>query len=123
MVNIRIVSLLTSFEIHGMHDYDYLLTAYDAKCLSQPQNWISLLAELEFADPHIACTRRNYLSCKNRSRPEKWPSVKYQILCDKRIFPLCNAVHIFKATIVDASYCDLSLAFSVYVHSAFPMSC
>lgn len=87
--------------IHGTHNYDYLLTVYNAKCFSQLQNCISLLAKQELADPHTARTRRNCVSCKNRSRPEEWPSVKYQILCDKNksIFPPCNALHIFKAVV------------------------
>nr|XP_009681398.1 PREDICTED: cation channel sperm-associated protein subunit delta [Struthio camelus australis] len=116
------------FEINGMHNYDYLLTANDANCFSQPQNWTSMLKEQESPDPHTAWTRRNYMSCKNRNGPElKWPSVKYQVLGDdknKIIFPPYNGLYVFKAIIVDKfySYCDLSITFSIYVYGAFPRS-
>nr|XP_013810096.1 PREDICTED: cation channel sperm-associated protein subunit delta [Apteryx mantelli mantelli] len=116
------------FEINGMHNYDYLLTASDVNCFSQPQNWTALLKEQESPDPHTAWTRRNYMSCKNRNGPElKWPSVKYQVLGggkNKIIFPPYNGLYVFKAIIVDTfySYCDLSITFSIYVYGAFPRS-
>ncbi|XP_009577948.1 PREDICTED: cation channel sperm-associated protein subunit delta [Fulmarus glacialis] len=114
------------FEIHGMHNYDYLLTAHDANSISQPQNWSSLLEEQESPDPNTAWTRRNYMSCKDRNGPElKQPSVKYQVLegdKNKIIFPPYNVLYILKAIVVDTfySYCDLSVTFSVYVYGAFP---
>ncbi|KAM7122053.1 LOW QUALITY PROTEIN: cation channel sperm-associated auxiliary subunit delta [Ciconia maguari] len=114
------------FEINGMHNYDYLLTAHDANCISQPQNWTSLLEEQESPDPNTARTRRNYMSHKDRNGPElKWPSVKHQVLDgdkNKIIFPSYNGLYVFKASVVDTfySYCDLSVTFLVYVYGAFP---
>lgn len=112
------------FEINGTHNYDYLLTAHDANCISQPQKW-TLLEEQESPDPNTAWTRRNYRSFKDRNGPElKWPSVRYQVLNrdkNKIIFPPYNGLYIFKAIVVDTfySYCDLSLNFSVYAYGAF----
>ncbi|XP_062424530.1 cation channel sperm-associated auxiliary subunit delta [Rhea pennata] len=124
----RVSAEFVMFEINGMHNYDYLLTANDANCFSQPQNWTALLKEQESPDPHTAWTRRNYMSCKDRNGPElKWPSVKYQVLGggkNKIIFPPYNGLYVFKAIIVDTfySYCDLSITFSIYVYGAFPRS-
>ncbi|XP_010220399.1 PREDICTED: cation channel sperm-associated protein subunit delta [Tinamus guttatus] len=116
------------FEINGMFNYDYLLTANDANCFSQPQNWTTLLERQASPDPNTAWTRRNYVSCKNMDGPElKWPSVKYQVLGggkNKIIFPPYNGLYIFKAIVVDTfySYCDLTVTFPIYVYGAFPRS-
>lgn len=114
------------FETNGMHNYDYLLTAHDANCISQPQNWTPSLEEQESPDPRTACTRRNRMSCKDWNGPElKWPSVKYQVLGghkNKITFPPYNGLYIFKDIVMDVfySYCDLSITFSGYVYSTFP---
>lgn len=46
------------FEEYGMHNYRYLQTAKKAKCVSQPQNWISLMASQTFPDIFSAWTRK-----------------------------------------------------------------
>ncbi|KAM8811051.1 cation channel sperm-associated auxiliary subunit delta [Eudromia elegans] len=116
------------FEVNGMFNYDYLLTASDANCFSQPQNWTILLEEQASPDPNTAWTRRNYVSCKKMNGPDlMWPSVKYQVLGggkNKIVFPPYNGLYVFKAIVVDTfySYCDLSVTFSIYVYGAFPRS-
>ncbi|KAL8182205.1 UNVERIFIED_CONTAM: hypothetical protein K2H54_047680 [Gekko kuhli] len=49
------------FEINGMHNYDYLLTASEAKCISQPQNWSTMFEWQSHPDPHTAWSRTNYV--------------------------------------------------------------
>nr|XP_056710903.1 cation channel sperm-associated auxiliary subunit delta-like [Euleptes europaea] len=118
------------FETNGMHNYDYLLTASEAKCISQPQNWSTMFQWQLHPNPHTAWSRTNYESCKvpNQVRPLDSPSIKYQILNlneDNRVvFSQYNGIYIFKVIVVDTiySYCELSTLLSVYVHGAFPKS-
>ncbi|XP_048364498.1 cation channel sperm-associated auxiliary subunit delta-like [Sphaerodactylus townsendi] len=118
------------FETNGMHNYDYLLTASEAKCISQPQNWSTMFELQLHPDPHTAWSRTNYESCKvpNQVRPLESPSIKYQILNlneDNRVvFSQYNGIYVFKVIVVDTiySYCELSTLLSVYVHGAFPKS-
>uniref|UniRef100_A0A8C3JU41 Cation channel sperm-associated auxiliary subunit delta n=1 Tax=Calidris pygmaea TaxID=425635 RepID=A0A8C3JU41_9CHAR len=113
------------FEINRTRNWEYLLTAHDTNCISQPQNWTPLLEEQESPDLHTAWTRRNYKSLKDWNGSEfKWPSVKYQVLDGKSkiIFPPYNGLYIFKDIAMDLfySYCDLPVTFSGYAYSAFP---
>ncbi|XP_009471402.1 PREDICTED: cation channel sperm-associated protein subunit delta [Nipponia nippon] len=107
------------FDINGMHNHDHVLTAHDAHCISQPQNWTFLLEEQESPDPNTAWTRRNYMSCKDRNGLElKWPSIKYQVPDgdkNKIIFPPYNGLYIFNAIVLDTFYScyDLSQYMSV----------
>ncbi|XP_066480518.1 cation channel sperm-associated auxiliary subunit delta-like [Tiliqua scincoides] len=116
------------FEINGMHTYDYLLTETEANCLSEAQNWSSLLNSSE-GNPHYAWNRHNYESCKvarNNSAPSS--SNKYQVLNlhekNRVLFQQYNGIYIFKVIVVDPfySYCELTTVFSVYVHGALPHS-
>ncbi|XP_063156029.1 cation channel sperm-associated auxiliary subunit delta [Candoia aspera] len=116
------------YEIHGMHNYDYLLTEVEANCLSEAQNWIKQLKAEE--KPQNAWTRYNYVSCKeprkNKSSPS--PNSKYQVLNrdekNRILFPQYNGFYVFHITIVDSlySYCNLTATFSVYVYGALPKS-
>ncbi|XP_060098958.1 cation channel sperm-associated auxiliary subunit delta-like [Heteronotia binoei] len=118
------------FETNGMHNYDYLLTASEAKCISQPQNWSTMFEWQLHPDPHTAWSRTNYESCKvpSLTRPFESPSTKYQILNlnekNRIVFSQYNGIYVFKVIVVDTiySYCELSTIFSVYVHGAFPKS-
>ncbi|XP_074841913.1 cation channel sperm-associated auxiliary subunit delta [Carettochelys insculpta] len=117
------------FEVNGMYNYDYLLTAAEANCVSQPQNWTALIQKQASPDPHTVWNRTNYLSCKNHDGPKLVsPSAKYQILNqnekNKIIFSYYNGFYIFKAIVVDKfySYCELSAIVSVYVSGALPKS-
>ncbi|XP_009884284.1 PREDICTED: cation channel sperm-associated protein subunit delta [Charadrius vociferus] len=81
------------FEINGMHNSDYLLTACGANCISQPQNWTTLLEEQKSPDPQSARTRSNYVSCKNRNGPElKRPSGSILFLMAIKI--ISSSLHI-----------------------------
>uniref|UniRef100_A0A8C0GZX5 Cation channel sperm-associated auxiliary subunit delta n=1 Tax=Chelonoidis abingdonii TaxID=106734 RepID=A0A8C0GZX5_CHEAB len=115
------------FEVNGMYNYDYLLTAAEANCISQPQNWTALIQKQNSPNPHTAWSRVNYESCKNHDGPKLVsPSAKYQILGqnekNKIIFSHYNGFYIFEAIVVDKlySYCELSAIVSVYVTGALP---
>ncbi|XP_019397339.1 PREDICTED: cation channel sperm-associated protein subunit delta [Crocodylus porosus] len=117
------------FEVNGIHNYDYLLTAAEADCISQPQNWTSLLKEQDSPDPNTAWNRKNYINCENPNGPKLVsPSAKYQVLGgrtkNKIIFSQYNGLYVFKAIVVDKfySYCELSTFFCVYVYGALPKS-
>ncbi|XP_054840505.1 cation channel sperm-associated auxiliary subunit delta-like [Eublepharis macularius] len=118
------------FETNGMHNYDYLLTASEAKCISQPQNWSTMFEWQLQPDPHTAWSRKNYKSCKvpSQVRPLESPSIKYQILNlneeNRVVFSQYNGIYVFKVIVVDTiySYCELSTLLSVYVHGALPKS-
>ncbi|KAM7174671.1 cation channel sperm-associated auxiliary subunit delta [Macrochelys suwanniensis] len=117
------------FEVNGMYNYDYLLTAAEANCISQPQNWTALIQKQDSPNPHTAWSRMNYESCKNHDGPKLVsPSAKYQILGENKknkiIFSHYNGFYIFKAIVVDKlySYCELSATVSVYVTGALPKS-
>nr|XP_032640910.1 cation channel sperm-associated protein subunit delta [Chelonoidis abingdonii] len=117
------------FEVNGMYNYDYLLTAAEANCISQPQNWTALIQKQNSPNPHTAWSRVNYESCKNHDGPKLVsPSAKYQILGqnekNKIIFSHYNGFYIFEAIVVDKlySYCELSAIVSVYVTGALPKS-
>uniref|UniRef100_A0A6J0THU5 Cation channel sperm-associated auxiliary subunit delta n=1 Tax=Pogona vitticeps TaxID=103695 RepID=A0A6J0THU5_9SAUR len=117
------------FEINGMHNYDYLLTEVEANCVSQAQNWTTLLNYPE-AEPHNAWSRYNYQSCKEPRGNESLPSASsiYQVLNknekNRILFQQYNGIYVFKVIVVDAlySYCELTTVFSVYVHGALPKS-
>ena len=53
------------FEVHGMHNYRYLQTA--KKCVSQPQDWNSMLANQINPDPNTAWTRHVIQNCEKKS--------------------------------------------------------
>uniref|UniRef100_A0ACB8FDS2 Uncharacterized protein n=1 Tax=Sphaerodactylus townsendi TaxID=933632 RepID=A0ACB8FDS2_9SAUR len=118
------------FEMNGMHNYDYLLTASEAKCISEPQNWSKTFQMQPFPDPHTSWTRVNYKNCKvpNDEDPLVSSNLKYQVLNlneeNRIIFSQYNGIYIFKVTVVDTiySYCELSTIISVYVLGALPES-
>uniref|UniRef100_A0A8C8YNQ2 Cation channel sperm-associated auxiliary subunit delta n=1 Tax=Prolemur simus TaxID=1328070 RepID=A0A8C8YNQ2_PROSS len=112
-------------EVSGVFTYSYSLTAKEARCVSQPQNWTTIIQETEgpFWD------RENYVSCHDseNSAPLRWPEVQYQILGGRTqnsiIFDQRNGIYIFFLSIVDPyySYCHLQTTFSIYVHGAYPL--
>ncbi|XP_054841849.1 cation channel sperm-associated auxiliary subunit delta-like [Eublepharis macularius] len=118
------------FEINGMHNYDYLLTASEAKCISQPQNWTRTFQMQPYPDPHTSWNRISYRNCKvpNEEGPLVASSLKYQVLNlneeNRIIFSQYNGIYVFKVIVVDTvySYCELSTVFSVYVLGAHPKS-
>ncbi|KAM6977731.1 cation channel sperm-associated auxiliary subunit delta-like [Aplochiton taeniatus] len=132
-------------EMNGMFNYNYLQTAKDAKCVSQPQSWTSQLADQQYPNPNTAWTRyvlnnvvfydicfllsliQNYRSCWEKSNYSlNNPLQELQVLNmhrgNKMVFPNYNGMFIFKAIVVDPSYsyCELSTTFSVFVYGAFP---
>ncbi|KAL2101670.1 hypothetical protein ACEWY4_003431 [Coilia grayii] len=115
-------------EIHGMHNYQYLQTAKKAKCVSQPQDWISILNKGEHHPATLyAWNKDNYESCKDYNGPPLTdPDAEYQVLNkeskNRIVFSNYNGFYIFQATIVDPaySYCFLVTRFSVFVYGAFP---
>ncbi|XP_062987371.1 cation channel sperm-associated auxiliary subunit delta-like [Elgaria multicarinata webbii] len=117
------------FEIHGMHNYDYLLSEVEANCMSQAQNWTT---QLNVSKPELdsAWNRYNYKSCKGSRGNNSLPSAssKYQVLNknekNRILFSQYNGIYVFKVIVVDTlySYCELTTVFSVYVHGALPKS-
>ncbi|CAB1336258.1 unnamed protein product [Coregonus sp. 'balchen'] len=116
------------FEVNGMYNYQYLQSVQDAKCVSQPQNWTSLLSQQQYEpNPNTAWTRSNYKSCKDSDGPPITdPEAQYQVLNmgtrNRILFPNYNGMYVFKVIVVDPSYsyCMLTTTFSVYVYGAFP---
>ncbi|KAJ7999926.1 hypothetical protein DPEC_G00199470 [Dallia pectoralis] len=116
------------FEVNGMLNYKYLQSAKEAQCVSQPQNWTTLLRQQPNGpNPNTAWTKNNYRSCKDKHGPPLTdPGAQYQVLNmgtgNRIVFPNFNGMYIFKAVVVDPgySYCMLSTTFSVYVYGAFP---
>ncbi|XP_004633022.1 cation channel sperm-associated protein subunit delta [Octodon degus] len=115
-------------EVHGLHTFSYTLTARAAGCLSQPQNWSSVLRSAR--DPGGSpWSRENYVSCHSPSpsSPLRWPNVQYQVLGgrtnNKIIFKQRNGIYIFHLSILDPyySYCRLETTFSIYVYGAYPL--
>ncbi|XP_041926287.1 cation channel sperm-associated protein subunit delta-like isoform X2 [Alosa sapidissima] len=111
------------YEAHGMHNYKYLQTAKTAKCVSQPQDWISMLQKT----PYSAWSKQNYRSCKDYNGPPLTnPDAEYQVLSqnsrNKIVFSNYNGMYLFTAVVVDPhySFCTLTTTFSVYVYGAFP---
>ncbi|XP_042563830.1 cation channel sperm-associated protein subunit delta isoform X2 [Clupea harengus] len=95
------------FEIHGMHNYRYLQTA--KKCVSQPQDWNSMLANQINPDPNTAWTRRNYRRCNDYNGPPLTnPNAEYQVLNQQSknriVFSNYNGMYTFKAVVVDPTY-------------------
>uniref|UniRef100_A0A8D0C2Q0 Cation channel sperm-associated auxiliary subunit delta n=1 Tax=Salvator merianae TaxID=96440 RepID=A0A8D0C2Q0_SALMN len=118
-------------EIHGMHNFDYLLNEVEANCLSASQNWTTLMKEKHHGeDADHAWSKHNYKSCREYRGNESLPSTssKYQVLNknenNRILFPQYNGIYIFKVIVVDSlySYCELATVFSVYVHGALPKS-
>ncbi|CDQ56069.1 unnamed protein product [Oncorhynchus mykiss] len=116
------------FEVNGMYNYQYLQSVEDAKCVSQPQNWTSLLSQQQYQpNPNTAWTRNNYKSCKDSDGPPLTdPEAQYQVLNmgtrNRVLFPNYNGMYVFRVIVVDPSYsyCMLTTTFSVYVYGAFP---
>ncbi|XP_010896049.2 cation channel sperm-associated protein subunit delta isoform X2 [Esox lucius] len=116
------------FEVNGMFNYKYLQSAKEAQCVSQPQNWTTLLRlQPNGPNPNTAWTSNNYKSCKDKYGPPLTdPGAQYQVLnmgtANRILFPNFNGMYIFKAVVVDPSYsyCMLSTTFSVYVYGGFP---
>ncbi|XP_029477658.1 cation channel sperm-associated auxiliary subunit delta-like [Oncorhynchus nerka] len=116
------------FEVNGMYNYQYLQSVEDAKCVSQPQNWTSLLSQQKYQpNPNTAWTRNNYKSCKDSDGPPLTdPEAQYQVLNmgtrNRVLFPNYNGMYVFRVIVVDPSYsyCMLTTTFSVYVYGAFP---
>ncbi|KAL0979125.1 hypothetical protein UPYG_G00181060 [Umbra pygmaea] len=112
------------YEVNGMHNYRYLQSAKDAKCVSQPQNWTTMMRQqLNGLKPNTAWNRGNYMSCKDKNGPPLTdPEAEYQVLNpasnNRILFPNYNGIYTFKAIVVDPrySYCNLSTTFTVYVH-------
>nr|XP_005989903.1 PREDICTED: cation channel sperm-associated protein subunit delta isoform X1 [Latimeria chalumnae] len=119
------------FEIYGVHDYEYTLSVKEAGCISEPQNWTTMLNDQRTPDPHTAWTRMNYQNCHKEtslSMPVVSPNSKYQVLGGKLKtkntlhFQKHSGFYVFKVIVVDPfySYCDLSTTFSVYVYGTLP---
>ncbi|XP_076144500.1 cation channel sperm-associated auxiliary subunit delta-like [Alosa pseudoharengus] len=113
------------YEAHGMHNYKYLQTAKTAKCVSQPQNWISMLQKTPYI--YRAWSKQNYRSCKDYNGPPLTnPDAEYQVLSqnsrNKIVFSNYNGMYLFTAVVVDPDYsfCTLTTTFTVYVYGAFP---
>ncbi|XP_072458018.1 cation channel sperm-associated auxiliary subunit delta isoform X3 [Notamacropus eugenii] len=126
------VEIVTSefilLEVHGLRTYTYSLTAGQASCISQPQNWSSMLHKYIGKKYQDSWNRMNYMSCyvEQKDSPLLWPDVEYQILGgateNSIIFDQRNGIYVFLLRIVDPhySYCDLTTTFSIYVYGAFP---
>lgn len=116
------------YEINGMHTYNYLQTASQADCVSQPQNWSVMIMGPDGPDPGKAWSRINYHNCKetDKNKPLVTPSAEYQVLNinekNRIVFSQYNGMYVFKVIVVDSlySYCDLVTFVSVYVHGALP---
>nr|KAF6479325.1 cation channel sperm associated auxiliary subunit delta [Molossus molossus] len=114
-------------EVNGLFTYTYSLTAGTALCISQPQNWTTILENAGDKGP-FAWDRENYVSCHdpNSDAPLKWPKARYQILggptANKVVFDQRNGIYVFFISVVDPyySYCWLETTFSVYVYGALP---
>nr|XP_020826893.1 cation channel sperm-associated protein subunit delta isoform X2 [Phascolarctos cinereus] len=114
-------------EIHGLYTYNYSMTVGEASCVSQAQNWSSVIDASTIKGVH-AWDRQNYLSCheNHESAPLLWPNVEYQVLGGSTknsiIFDERNGIYVFLVRVVDPfySYCDLTTTFSIYVYGAFP---
>ncbi|XP_027707094.1 cation channel sperm-associated protein subunit delta [Vombatus ursinus] len=114
-------------EIHGLYTYNYSMTVGEASCVSQAQNWSSMIDASTVKGVH-SWNRQNYLSCHedHESAPLLWPNVEYQVLGGSTknsiIFDQRNGIYVFLVRIVDPfySYCDLTTTFSIYVYGAFP---
>ncbi|XP_012501580.1 PREDICTED: cation channel sperm-associated protein subunit delta [Propithecus coquereli] len=93
-------------EVSGVFTYSYSLTAKAARCVSQPQNWTTIIQETggPFWD------RENYKSCHDSEdiTPLQWPDVQYQILGGRTqnsiIFDQRNGIYVFFLSIVDPYY-------------------
>uniref|UniRef100_A0A2K5J076 Cation channel sperm-associated auxiliary subunit delta n=1 Tax=Colobus angolensis palliatus TaxID=336983 RepID=A0A2K5J076_COLAP len=113
-------------EVNGQFSYSYSQTAKSAMCVSQPQNWTTMIKET--GGPFL-WNRENYVSCHdpNNDAPLRWPDVQYQILggrtANQIIFSHNNGFYVFYISIVDPyySYCQLETVFSIYVYGAFPV--
>ncbi|XP_028592928.2 cation channel sperm-associated auxiliary subunit delta [Podarcis muralis] len=118
------------YEIHGMHNYDYLLNEVEAECRTAAQNWITIMAEDPGKEPSDVWNRLLYENCKIPQENGPLPSASrpYHVLNrnekNRILFPQYNGIYVFKAIVVDThySYCDLTTVFSVYVHGALPKS-
>ncbi|XP_033010679.1 cation channel sperm-associated protein subunit delta [Lacerta agilis] len=118
------------YEIHGMHNYDYLLNEVEAECRTAAQNWISIMTEDPGREPSDMWNRLLYENCKIAKENGPLPSASrpYHVLNmnekNRILFPQYNGIYVFKAIVVDTqySYCDLTTVFSVYVHGALPKS-
>ncbi|EHB15115.1 Transmembrane protein 146 [Heterocephalus glaber] len=116
-------------EVHGLRTFSYALTAKDAGCRSQPQNWSSVL-QSALGSGRAPWSRESYVSCHSPSSqtPLRWPDVQYQILggrTDNRvIFKQWNGIYVFHLSVLDPyySYCRLETTFSIYVYGAYPLS-
>ncbi|CAL8369505.1 unnamed protein product [Lota lota] len=115
------------FELNGIYSYRYHDTASSAKCLSQPQDWSSMLARQLSPDPHTAWSQNNYKSCLSSDDPPlSKPLVPYQVLNSQQpnslTFYEYSGIYLFKVILVDPgySYCNLTTTFSVYVYGAMP---
>ncbi|XP_071066102.1 cation channel sperm-associated auxiliary subunit delta isoform X2 [Dasypus novemcinctus] len=114
-------------EVSGQFAYTYSLTAKEALCKSQPQNWSTVLGSTDNKGPY-AWDRENYVSCHepNDDAPLRWPEVPYEIMggstSNRIIFDQRNGIYVFTLSIVDPyySYCHLRTTFSIYVYGAFP---
>ncbi|XP_026260039.2 cation channel sperm-associated auxiliary subunit delta [Urocitellus parryii] len=115
-------------EVNGVFTYSYAMTAGSASCLSQPQNWTSILDSSSKKGP-FSWNRENYISCRDSSSnltALEWPDVQYQVLGgltdNEIIFDQRNGFYIFHLSIVDPyySYCQLETTFSIYVYGAYP---
>ncbi|XP_030744167.1 cation channel sperm-associated protein subunit delta [Echinops telfairi] len=106
---------------------EFSMTAEDANCKWQPQNWSTIIAKEGLP---FRWSRENYESCHESEEgpPLKWPDVPYEIVGgptdNKLIFNQRNGIYIFWLSIVDPyySYCTLQTTFSIYVFGAFPMA-
>uniref|UniRef100_H0X3W3 Cation channel sperm-associated auxiliary subunit delta n=1 Tax=Otolemur garnettii TaxID=30611 RepID=H0X3W3_OTOGA len=112
-------------EVNGLFTYTYALTAAEAHCRSQPQNWSTVMKD---SGAPFSWNRENYVSCHDpeNTAPLQWPNVKYQILGGQTknalAFDQRNGIYTFFISIVDPyySYCHLETVFSIYVHGAYP---
>uniref|UniRef100_UPI00398E586F cation channel sperm-associated auxiliary subunit delta-like isoform X3 n=1 Tax=Pristiophorus japonicus TaxID=55135 RepID=UPI00398E586F len=97
------------FEVHGVHDYNYQLYLSDINCVSEAQNWTTMLKKQAIPDPHTAWNSKNFHSCHDPGEPITTPgSTEYQIMggciLNRILFPKRNGFYIFKIIVVNSTY-------------------
>ncbi|GCB72375.1 hypothetical protein scyTo_0006272 [Scyliorhinus torazame] len=115
------------FEVNGIYDYSYELHLSDIDCVSEAQNWTSMLNKQAHPDPHTAWNFKNYRSCRKAGPPPTAPKTsEYQIMGgwyrNRILFPKRNGFYIFKAIVINSTYsfCELSTTFGVFIYGAYP---
>lgn len=117
------------YEVHGMYDYKYNSTVFQAGCVRHAQTWLEMvLNQTGDLDPSIAWTKNNYRSCfvkENGSTPQE--SDHYEVLTNSKqtnitnssvSWPEENGIYVFEVIVVDPdfTFCDLRTTFAVQVY-------